>query len=521
MHHPKTRRAFLKAAAGVAAAVPFVNRIPRIASAAAPDFDPNFGTASEAARAIRSGAISSRQLTEHVYARIKKFNPQINAFVTLIEDQAMERAKKADEALAAGKVRGPLHGLPILIKDVFPTAGVRTTSGSKMLENYIPTEDAVAVARLKAAGAVIIGKTNMPEFAGDLQSFNAVAGTTNNPWDLARTPGGSTGGGAAALAAGLGFLELGSDIGGSIRTPCHFCGIYGLKPTLNLVPEKGHIPPLPGQILALRDLAVAGPMARSAQDLLLELEVVAGPESEEATAYCWHLPSPRGSRLRDYRIGYVLDDPFCPVTPEVKDILARAVDALRAKGVRLEEGWPAGCKPQEIFDNYILLLSALLGLMTKEEELMVLRESVDSPWGYYARMWLRGREISHREWLGQSEQRLKARALWQEYFKAHDAFLLPENIVPAFPHDHKGTFFERTVTTSQGKRFYGDMLRWISIATLTGNPAAVAPAGRTKDGLPVGIQIMGPYLEDATPVHIAGLMADVVGGFVAPPGYEG
>ncbi len=519
MHYPQTRRSFLKTAVGVAATAPFVSRIPRMAAAAAPDFDPNFGTASDAVQAIRSGAISSSELTEHVYTRIKKFNPRINAFIALLEEQATERAKRADEVLAAGKVWGPLHGLPILVKDVFPTAGVRTTSGSKTLENYIPREDAVAVARLKQAGAIIIGKTNMPEFAGDLQSYNDIAGTTHNPWDLTRTPGGSTGGGAAALAAGMGFLELGSDIGGSIRTPSHFCGIYGLKPTLNLVPAEGHIPPPPGQTLAMRDLGVAGPMARCAQDLLLELEVVAGPGPEDATAYSWHLPSPRGSRLKDYRMGYVLDDPFCPVPPEVKDLLARTVDGLRAKGVRLEEGWPAGCKPQEIFDNYILLLSALLGTMTKEEELKVLRESVDSPWGYYARMWLRGREISHGAWLAQSGERLKARALWQEYFKTHDAFLLPENIVPAFPHNHKGTFFERTVATSQGERFYGDMLRWISFATLTGNPASVAAAGRTKGGLPVGIQIMGPYLEDATPVHIAGLMADVVGGFVPPPGY--
>jgi amidase len=520
MYHPKTRRAFLKTVAGMATAAPLVSRMPRIAAGTKPDFDPNFGTASDAVRAIRSGAISSRELTEHVYARIKKFNPQINAFITLIEEQAMARAKEADEALAAGKIWGPLHGLPILIKDVFSTAGVRTTSGSKMLENYVPKEDAVAVTRLKAAGAVILGKTNMPEFAGDLQSYNDIAGTTNNPWDLTRTPGGSTGGGAAALAAGMGFLELGSDIGGSIRTPSHFCGIYGLKPTLNLVPEEGHIPPPPGQTLAIRDLAVAGPLARSAQDLLLELEVIAGPNPEDATAYCWHLPAPRGARLKDYRIGYVLDDPFCPVPPEVRDLLTRAVDALRAKGVRLEEGWPAGIRPQEVFDNYILLLSALLGLTTKEEELKVLRESLDSPWGYYARMWLRGREISHAEWLGLSGERLKKRALWQEYFETHDAFLLPENIVPAFPHNHKGGFFERTVATPQGDRFYGDMLRWISFATLAGNPASVAPVGRMKDGLPVGIQIMGPYLEDATPVHIAGLMADVVGGFVPPPGYE-
>lgn len=433
----------------------------------------------------------------------------------------MERAKKADEALAAGKVWGPLHGLPILIKDAFETAGVRTTSGSKTLENYVPTKDAVAVGKLKRAGAIIIGKTNMPEFAGDLQSFNDVAGTSNNPWNLGRTPGGSTGGGAAALAAGLGFLELGSDIGGSIRTPCHFCGIYGLKPTLNLVSDEGHIPPPPGQIQAILDLPVSGPMARSAQDLRLELEIIAGPGPEEARAYHWRLPSPRGSRLKDYQIGYVVDDPFCPVSPEVKEVIVATIAALREEGVTLKQGWPEGFDPRAAFDNYLWLLAAFFSPVTSAAELAILRKSLESRFGYYARTWLAGNQSSHKEWLGKSALRLRARAVWQKYFETHDAFLMPENIVPAFPHDHNLTFFERTVETSAGERLYADMLRWICFPTLTGNPAAVAPVGRTKDGLPVGIQIMGPFLEDATPIHIAGLMADAAGGFVPPPGLEG
>ena len=192
------------------------------------------------------GVISSRELLDTTFGRIKKYNPRLNAFVTLMEEQASERGRLADEQRAAGKIWGPLHGLPIVIKDAFETAGVRTTSGSKTLEKYVPKEDAAAVARLKKAGAIVVGKTNMPEFAGDLQSYNEIVGTANNPWDIKRTPGGSTGGGAACIAAGMGFLELGSDIGGSIRTPCHFCGIYGHKPTLNVVPMEGHIPPPPG-----------------------------------------------------------------------------------------------------------------------------------------------------------------------------------------------------------------------------------------------------------------------------------
>src|SRR5262245_22018346 len=211
-------------------------------------FDPDFGTATQALAALRRGAISSRELTTHVLARIDKLNPALNCFVTVTPNEALTAAKHADaqrgKRSGKGSKLGPLHGLPIVVKDTYATKGVRTTAGSKMLEQYVPEGDAVVVARLKAAGAVIVGKTNTPEWAADWQAFNAVTGQSNNPWDPTRTPGGSTGGGAAALAAGLGFLEVGSDIAGSIRVPSHFCGIYGHKPTWNLVPMRGHIPPL-------------------------------------------------------------------------------------------------------------------------------------------------------------------------------------------------------------------------------------------------------------------------------------
>lgn len=513
-----SRRKFLKTAAGVAAATPFISRMEN-ADAVTRKFDPDFGTATEAVHALRAGVISARELVAHTFSRIRKHNPKINVFITLAEEQATARAKEADEALAAGRTWGPLHGLPILIKDAFETAGIRTTSGSKTLENYIPTSDAVAVGRLKAAGAIIIGKTNMPEFAGDVQSYNAIAGTTNNPWDPSRTPGGSTGGGAAALAAGLGFLELGSDIGGSIRTPCSFCGVYGLKPTLNVVPTRGHIPPPPGTARAILDLNVTGPMARSAQDLRLELEVIGGPDSWDGRAYRWRLPAPRATRLKEYRIGFVLDEPFCPVTSEVKEVLGGAIDSLRRLGVQLEEGWPKDVAPQETFDIYIRLLAAFFSPQAVPSNIQLLRESVDKPWGYYARKWLEGTNSLHKEWLGWSEARLKARDAWDRYFSTHDAFLLPTDFVPAIPHDHELTFFERSIPTSQEPRSYGDILRWISFATLTGNPAAVAPVGLTKEGLPVGLQIMGPYLEDATAISVADLMADAVGGFRPPPGF--
>src|SRR5439155_17946429 len=305
----KNRRDFLKTVTGLSLAAPYVSRFTQ-PSAAARRFDPGFSSAHDALRALREGTVSSRDLTQLVYQRIHKHNPRVNTFVTLVEDLAMERARQADEARASGKSWGRLQGLPVLIKDAFETAGIRTTCGSRELERNVPKDDAVAVARLKAAGAIVVGKTNLPEYASDLQSYNEVAGTTNNPWNTGRTPGGSTGGGAAALASGFGFLELGSDIGGSIRVPCHFCGVFGHKPTMDVVPLRGHIPPAPGALTPVTDLPVAGPLARSAADLRLELGVLAGPPPDEARAYRWKLPAPRRARLKEYRIGYVLDDPF-------------------------------------------------------------------------------------------------------------------------------------------------------------------------------------------------------------------
>lgn len=508
------RRSFVKTAVSAFAAAPLVSRISRSA-AAAPKFDPAFATASQAVRAIHTGVISARELTEHTYRRIRQHNPKVNAFVTLIEEQAMARAREADEALAAGKVWGPLHGLPIVIKDNFSTAGVRTTSGSKKFENRIPREDSVAVARLKRAGAIIIGKTNLPEFARDNQTYNEVAGTTNNPWDPRRTSGGSTGGGAAALAAGLGFLELGSDIAGSIRNPSHFCGVYGHKSTLDVVPNPGAI----GTGLAVSTpdfMSVAGPMARGAEDLRVMLEIIGGPVPGEAVALQWKLPPARRKRLSDYRVGYVLDDPFCAVTADVRDVLTNAIDALRKTGVSLSEGWPAGVDPEAQFDAYYFLLTArLAGTVSPSSK----PQSADGPWEYYVKRNREALVASHQDWAARTASRLRSRAVWQEYFKMYDAFLLPCNFVAAFPHVHEMPTSRRTLDTPEGRRLYSDVTKWTSLATLSGCPATVAPVGRTRSGLPVGLQIMGPYLEDATPIDIARLMADVVGGFEAPPGY--
>jgi amidase len=513
MKAQKSRRKFLKTAPALAAAAPLISRLP-IARAESSKFDPAFGTASQAIQAIRNKVISSRELTEITFKRIQKYNPKINAFVTLIEEQAMAQAKQADELLAGKKATGKLHGLPILIKDTFMTAGVRTTVGSKYYANHVPTEDAVAVARYKQAGAVILGKTNLPEFAGDWQAYNQVAGTTNNPWDISRTPGGSTGGGAAAIAAGFGFLELGSDVGGSIRVPAHFCGVYGHKTTIDVVPFRGHIPPPPGA-LAPMELPVVGPLARSAEDLKLALEIIGGPAGYEATAYKWSLPAPRKNRLQDYRIGYVIDDSFCPLDSTAKNVMVDAIDALRKKGANLTEGWPKGVDPNKSYDCYMFLIGGSLTLGYPEALIKQMSELAKTGNAY-----AKGATASHREYMQQTEQRFRAREVWQNYFKSFDAFLLPTAFVPAFEHNHQGEIETRKMPTTEGVRDYADLSKWISFPILTGCPATIAPVGRTKSGLPVGIQIIGPYLEDATPIDIAMKMADVTGGFTAPPGFS-
>jgi amidase len=480
---------------------------------------PEFASAFEAAEAIRRGAISAVELTELTLERIDRFNAALNAIVNVLRDKAMEAARAADAALAKGQRLGPLLGVPVTIKDSFEIAGVRTTAGAPFLKDHIPAADSAAVARLRRAGAVILGNTNVPFMLGDWQSYNEIYGTTNNPWDLARTPGGSSGGTAAALAAGLGFLSIGSDLAGSIRVPAHFCGIYGHKPTLNVVPLRGHIPPPPGvPPQPPTDLPVGGPMARSAGDLKLAMEVLGGPDGDDAVAYDWRLPPARGCLLADYRAGFVLDHPRCPVSTEIKEVLVDAVNALRKAGLRLEEGWPAGVDPDKQYETHRYLHSAFFALHLDDDNIEEVRARAARSDGgvdaLQARAWI----DPHKYFQAASSDRMVARAAWQRYFRSHDVFLMPTAFVSAFPHDHSDPTSARRLATPDGPRQYMDLPFWISFATLGGLPATTAPVGLTGSGLPVGIQILGPYLEDATPIDVAGKMADVIGGFRPPKG---
>jgi amidase len=486
----------------------------------ASDFKPAFATAGETAEAVRTKRISARELMNLTFQRIDRHNPTVNAIVWQDREQAMARAKQADDTLARGDESGALHGVPVTIKESFAYRGSPSTWGLPSLKDAISPRTAVAVERLESSGAIVVGKTNVPAMLGDWQSYNPLHGTTNNPWDLTRTPGGSTGGGSAALAAGLGCLTLGSDLSGSIRIPAHFCGVYGHKPSLELVSLAGFQPgPWDGAPGYPMDLSVAGPLARSARDLGLGLNVLGGPNGDDAKAWTWRMPAPRHTRIADFRIGHVLDDDALgKVASDVGAVYETTLSELSKAGAKMERGWPPGVDPRAQMRVFSYLLFSLLTADMNDDARERSRKRFEkNPNDIVAAAAVE----THGRWLRETQQRLAIRALWQKYFESHDMFLLPTAFTAAFPHDHGEPIDNRVVDTPEGKRPYArDMASWISLATLAGLPATVAPVGRTSAGLPVGIQIIAPMWEDGTSIEFAALLSDVIGGFTAPPAFQ-
>jgi amidase len=470
------------------------------------------------AESVRRRDVSSRELLEHYLARIDRLNAPLNAVVTLDPDGARRAADAADAATARGDAGGPLHGVPMTIKDTFQTVGVRTTCGLAAWD-HVPTHDAEAVRRLRDAGAVIFGKTNTPTLAGDWQSYNPIFGTTNNPWDTTRSAGGSSGGAAAAVAAGLTALELGSDIAGSIRVPSSWCGVCGHKPTWGVVPQQGHLPPAPGT-LSSTDLGVMGPIGRSVDDLELALGVLAGPAAQAAVGWRLDLPAPRGTTLGELRLALWLDDPAYPVEPEVGDVLVSAVAALRAKGAQLLDTPPDVALPDVIRTYQQLLYPILLSTIAEPrfDHLVAVAEALPAEDDGQLARTARFATQRYRDWVFANEKRERLRAAMAEFFRGVDALLMPVAVVPAIPHDHSEPFADRLIRSNDGSRPYTDMMSWIALATLTHLPATVVPIGRTASGLPVGVQIVGPYLEDRTTLAVGRLVEELLGGFVAPPG---
>ena len=476
----------------------------------------DFASALAAAEAIRAKRVSSVELTRHVFDRIDRYNPALNAFCYQMRDEALAQARKADDALAKGEAAGAFHGVPIHVKESFAVAGRPCTWGIPAFRDSKAPQNAEAVDRLLGAGAVLIGGTNVPLNLHDWQSYNSIYGTTNNPYDVKRGPGGSSGGSAAALAAGLGYFSMGSDIGGSIRVPSHLCGIYGHKPTLDLVSQQGHQAGGSRSGLGFSTLlAVVGPMARSAQDLLAAMKIIAGPVGWDAKAWKWELPPARAKSLKEFRVGYVIDDPIAPPTAEVGAALQKTIDALARAGTTLKPGWPRGLQSRELLDTYLYMLFAFVTSVASAEDAHSGQAARDSNDPTAA-----GARATFREWQAMNIRRIAYRNMWQAYFNEIDVFLSPVTYTAAFPHDHSEPQTARTIATSTGPRRYMDMMHWIATATLTGCPATVAPVGLTPEGLPVDIQIMGPYWEDATPITFAELLGREIGGFRAPAGYS-
>jgi amidase len=483
-----------------------------------------FQSATDLVASIKKQEISAAELLDYYLERIERLNPALNAVVATDAAAARERAAAADKDLSQGRWRGPLHGLPMTIKDAFEVSGMPCTSGAPMLKNYIPIENADGVQSLIDAGAIVVGKTNMPLYGADIQTYNDVYGQTNNPWDPTRTPGGSSGGAAAAVAAGLCGLDLGSDIGGSIRTPAHFCGIYGHKPSFGIVPDRGHIPPPPGIFSGCHsmevDIVTNGPLARSADDLMLALDILVRPERAERRAWRIELPPPRKKQLSEYRIGVWLDDPACPVDTAVGDILQQAVDVLARAGATIDNRRPE-INFSDSHDVFLSLLAAVMGSGVPQplfDQWLKAVPGLTKDDSYRAKH-IKGATQLHHSWIRQDLFRQLLRQKWEDFFQDCDALICPVVTVPALKHDHS-KLEERTVKVNGRERPYWDLMGWAGLSGVVYLPATVAPAGITADGLPVGLQIVGPYLEDRTPIHIARLMADVVGGFTPPPRFD-
>jgi len=475
--------------------------------------DDAYRTTAETAAAIAAREISSREFLEAALDRVDRLDGPVNAVVALDADRARAWADEADAAVARGDELGPLHGVPITIKDSFQTGGLVTTSGAPELAEFVPERDADPVARYKAAGAVVFAKTNLPIWAGDMQSYNKVYGTTGNPFNIDHTPGGSSGGSGAALAAGYTPLELGSDIGGSIRIPSHWSGVMGHKPSYALVSALGQIPGMPGT-LSQADIAVAGPMARDVDDLEMALDVLAGPDAWNSVAYSVDLPPARHREITDFRVAVWLDEETCPIDSRYRDLLLGAATALEDAGATVDhEARPAFTFEKAVDTFFHLLSAAEAGTWTLAELEEIATQS--EPHGELG-IWHAA--MRHREWLGWNERRLQQRAKWRTFFEDWDVVLLPVTPTAALRHDHSRPPTTRTVEVNGETRPYFDGIKWMGLTGVSWLPATVVPIGQI-DGLPVGVQIAGPFLEDRTTLAVARFLQEALGGFQRPDGF--
>lgn len=483
------------------------------------DTEPTWRSAGELAADLAAGRVSAVELTDAAIARIERHDPTLNAVCVPDLDRARDAARAADAALARGE-RRPLLGVPLTVKESFHVAGLPSTWGIPEHAGTVPDTDAVAVQRIRAAGAVVLGTTNVPLHLGDLQSYNDVYGTTRNPWDPDRTPGGSSGGSAAALAAGYGALSIGSDIGGSLRNPAHSCGVYAHKPSVGLLPLRGHTPPGFPVLPAEHDLAVIGPMARSAADLALLLDVLAGPdELTHAAAYRLTLPPARRAELRDHRVLVLDGHPLLPSSAAVRAVIDAFATALAGAGATVLRDHPSLPDQAESARVYMRLLESGLAAGHPQEVYERAHATAaglaDDDRGLAAER-ARGAVLSHRDRVAAEQSRARVQGQWRELFAEVDVVIAPIAPITAHPHDHTPPAGRR-ITVDGVTYPYFDQLALAGIATLPGLPATALPVGRAGDGLPVGVQAIGPLYGDRTTLAFAQLVEREFGGFVRPP----
>lgn len=436
---------------------------------------------------ISRGEISSRELTEHCIDRIQRRDGEINAVVTRDFETALIDADAADSAQAEGQALGRLHGVPITVKDALETKGLRSTGGAVELTDNVPDRDAAVVNAVRREGAIVMGKTNLPRWSGDIQAYNEIFGTTNNPWDLSRGPGGSSGGAAAAVAMGFTSFEIGTDIGGSIRFPAAFNGIWGHKPSFGVIPTTGYLDHVNGGVNEA-DVNVFGPLARSSHDLELLLDVMKR-DSPPWVAQLGSAPT----NIGDLRVAAWLDDDFCPIDNEVLQHLETVVHELEKDGVPVDRTARPDIDPDE---------AAMLGLWLVQRATSQSSES-DGP--------------GHRIWLDHHVRREQIRLKWAEFFSSYDAVIMPVCFVPPFEHQQEGDFLSRTLLCNEEQRSYLDVVKWTTMVGMAYLPSTVPPTGLGESGLPIGCQVVGSYGSDRTTIAVASHIGKLMGGYQPPP----
>lgn len=478
-----------------------------------------FEPAKKLASLIRRKRIGCVELLDLYLSRIARLNPKINAVVVLDEKRARDRARKADRAAAKADWWGPLHGVPMTVKESFDVEGLPTTWGRADMKGNLAGRHALSVHRLMGAGAVIFGKTNVPVMLADWQTFNPVYGTTNNPWDLTRTPGGSSGGAGAALAAGLTGIELGSDIGASIRNPAHYCGVFGHKPTFELCPIRGHnLPPN----LATKDMLVIGPLARSAHDLETALRIIAQPDEMESRGVKIALAKPK-AEVKKLKIAVLATAATAEVDDSVQAAVLAAAECFSRNGAEVSDRSLPDIDLGEAHRTFIHLLrgataSALTDEQFEKHRALDAKRAADDN-GYQAWMF-HANTMSHREWHAWNEKRQQMRLRWAEFFREWDLLLCPAAATAAFPHNQKGERWERMVTVNGRPQPSTTQMFWAGYPGMAWLPSSVAPAGFTKEGLPLGVQIVGPQYGDLACIAGAKFLEREFQPFVAPPGFE-